>query len=218
MTLAVVPVKALADSKSRLLPELDRDQLEALSLAMLSDVISALLGTPSIPRVVVLTPDAAVAGTARSLGAEALERPDSGLNPAVNAAARDLIGDARTPYLVMLGDVAGARSQEIEELLHSADPSARPHVSLAPTSDGGTAALLRNPHDAIPSCFGRDSARRHREAATGEGVAFREVALPSLSLDLDRAADLDQFARASHEGSHTRKLLHELGWGEDRDA
>ena len=89
MSLALVPVKALATSKSRLLPELDREQLQQLSLAMLDDVVRALCGVAALDRVVVATPDATVAEAARNAGADALLRPDSGLNPAIDAAAAD---------------------------------------------------------------------------------------------------------------------------------
>ena len=57
MTLAIVPVKRLADTKSRLLAHLDAPQREAFALAMLQDVIGALLGASSIKRTVVVTPD-----------------------------------------------------------------------------------------------------------------------------------------------------------------
>ena len=58
---AVVPVKALAESKSRLFPERARRDVEALSLAMMGDVIACLRAVPAIARVVVVTPDPAVA-------------------------------------------------------------------------------------------------------------------------------------------------------------
>ena len=56
MTLALVPVKRLADTKSRLLPQLAPEARETFALAMLADVIAALLGAESVGRTVVLTP------------------------------------------------------------------------------------------------------------------------------------------------------------------
>ena len=218
MSLAVVPVKALAASKSRLLPELEQEQLEALSLAMLSDVLAALLSTPSLDRVVTLTPDSAVADKARALGADALERPDAGLNAAIDAAARDLAAGSDAPFLVVLGDVPGAEGSEIEQLFDALHDGERPGAVLAPSFDGGTAALLRAPHDAIPACFGRDSARLHRAAAEAAGITLREISLPSLSLDLDCAEDLEAFARREGQGAQTRTLLRSMGWGKLGDA
>jgi 2-phospho-L-lactate guanylyltransferase len=220
MTLALVPVKSLAASKSRLLPELDREQLQLLSLAMLQDVVDALCGASALDRVVVATPDAAVADAARAAGADVLLRPDEGLNQAIDAGAADLLAPGE-PFLVVLGDVAGARSDEIERLFDCANELQEPCAALAPSRDGGTSALLRTPCDSIPSRFGRDSAKAHRNAAAEAGIAYREIALPSLAIDLDRAEDVALFLASSlgdvHEtrasgGARTRALLHSLDW------
>jgi 2-phospho-L-lactate guanylyltransferase (CobY/MobA/RfbA family) len=61
MIAAVVPVKSLAASKSRLLPHLGRAAAERLALAMLGDVVEALLATRGLDRVAVATPDPDVA-------------------------------------------------------------------------------------------------------------------------------------------------------------
>lgn len=214
MSTAVVPVKTLSRSKSRLLPELDRAHHEALSLAMVEDVLAALLATPALDRVAVATPDAAVAASARALGAEALLGPDPGLNEAIDAAAAKLHLLHDEPFLVVLGDVAGARPEDLQRLfdaLGEITASGGPAAVLAPSRDGGSSALLRMPHDAIPSRFGPRSAARHREAAATAGVAFRELALPSLSIDLDRAEDLEAFLAGAGDGRRTRALLARLG-------
>jgi 2-phospho-L-lactate guanylyltransferase (CobY/MobA/RfbA family) len=84
---------------------------------------------------------------------------------------------------------------------------------LAPSSDGGTSALLRAPHDVIPSRFGPDSAKRHREAAADRGVPYRELPLASLALDLDLPEDVEQFlSRAPARGRATRAVLARLDW------
>lgn len=209
MTLALVPVKRLADTKSRLLSQLGRPEREAFALSMLEDVLAALLGAESVARTVVVTPDEGVGAAARRAGAEALVRDDSGLNPALDAATRALDpGDE--PVLVVLGDVAGALSPDIDALCEALK---EPGVVLAPSSDGGTSALLRAPHDVIPSGFGADSAKRHREAAASRRVAYRELPLPSLALDLDVPEDVERFLRTEAGGRQTRAALKRLGWG-----
>ncbi len=208
MTLAIVPVKRLHDTKSRLLSQLAQEEREAFALAMLTDVIAALLGAESVDRTIVVTPDEGVGEAARAAGAEALVRDDPGLNPALDAGARELeTGDE--PVLVVLGDVAGALSSDIDALSEALET---PGVVLAPSSDGGTSALLRSPHDAIPSCFGADSAKRHREAAARRGVTYREIPLPSLALDLDTPEDVEHFLRTEGGGGRTRAALTRLGW------
>lgn len=212
MSAAVVPVKHLAAGKSRLLPRLARDRLGALSLAMLRDILAALAATPSLERTVVVTPDADVADAARKAGALAHLRSEPGLNQAIDAVARELKLAEAEPYLVVLGDVAGARAEDLEAMFHALSELGGRGAVLAPARDGGSSALLRAPWDTIPSSFGPESADRHRRAAERAEIAYRELPLPSLAIDLDDPKDVELFLAAEGGGRHTRKLLRELGW------
>lgn len=205
MSIALVPIKRLSAGKSRLHPRLSREQLEALSVAMLEDIVEALLAAPSVSRVVVVTPDQAVVATAEAAGAEAMLLADPGLNPSLEAASTRFAGDGE-PSLIVLGDVAGARAQDIEAL-HAALAEQGGGVALAPSMDGGTSALLRDPPGAIACHFGPDSAKAHREAAQAADLPFSELALPSLAIDLDQAADLERFLHTEAGGRRTRALL-----------
>jgi 2-phospho-L-lactate/phosphoenolpyruvate guanylyltransferase len=200
---AVVPVKALAESKSRLFPERARRDVEALSLAMMGDVIVCLCAVPEIALVAVVTPDADVARAAEADGARALLRADPGLNPAIEAASAAVAvsGDG---VLVVLGDVAAADPAEVAQLIAAAPARG---VALAPSRDGGTSALVRCPRDVIPARFGRDSAKRHREAAAAAGAPLVELALPSLAIDVDLSEDARAILAQPSLGARTRALL-----------
>jgi 2-phospho-L-lactate guanylyltransferase len=204
---AVVPAKSLAGAKSRLLRQLPQPAVERLCLAMLCDVVDALRAVPALARVAVVTPDPAVADAARAAGAEVLLRPDPGLNPSIEAAAAAFAPGAQDGVLVVLGDVAGARSREIERLV-AALPGRG--VVLAPSRDGGTCALLRVPRDVIPAGFGPDSARVHRERAARAGVECVELELPSLAIDVDEPEDLAELRKSGSAGPRTRAVLDEL--------
>jgi 2-phospho-L-lactate guanylyltransferase len=201
---AVVPVKALARSKSRLVPELGPERARSLALAMLADTLAALRALPELARVAVLTPDPDAAEAARRAGAEVLLRPDPGLSQAVDAAARELTPGADDALLAVLGDLPAIKSSEIRELIRALPGRG---VALAPARDGGTAALLRRPALAIEAGFGPDSARVHRERAQHNGLTLVELALPSLEIDVDRAEDLCELARRGSAGAHTRAWL-----------
>ncbi len=204
---AVVPVKTLPSSKSRLLPWLGQPSVERLTIAMLGDVLETLQQVRTLDRIAVATPDLRLAEVARKAGAEVLSASVSGLNPAVEAACALLAPTADDAALVILGDVAGAQAEDIEALL---DAGAHCSVALAASSDGGTSALLRGPRDIIPAAFGPGSARAHRELAAGAGVSFEELALPSLAIDIDERVDLEKFASSASAGRRTRALLREL--------
>ena len=204
---AVVPVKTLPSAKSRLRPWLDHASVERLAIAMLGDVLETLQRVRALDRIAVATPDLRLAEVARKAGAEVLGASVDGLNPAVEAACAVLAPTADDAALVVLGDVAGAQAADIEKLL---DAGARPGVTLAPSNDGGTSALLRGPRDIIPAAFGPNSARTHRDFAASAGVAFVELALPSLAIDIDEREDLEQIASRGSAGTRTRALLGKL--------
>ncbi|MDH5307517.1 MAG: 2-phospho-L-lactate guanylyltransferase [Myxococcales bacterium] len=208
MIAALVPVKTLATSKSRLLPDLPREAVARLATAMLRDVVAALRRVPALSRVAVVTPDAVLAQTAREAGAEALLRDDPGLNPAVERAAAELAPQRGDGVLVVLGDLPTLTPADLSRLLEAIEV---PGAALAPSSDGGTSALLRVPRDAIPARFGPDSAARHRAEALRAGVRFREISLASLAVDVDVSADVECILRSPTLGSETRAALEGMG-------
>ena len=212
MTIALIPVKRLEESKARLLPELPDAKRQALTLAMLEDLIEALQRSGCIDHIAVTTPDPQVASRARSAGAEVLLRLEPGLNAALEDGAARLAAASDEPLLVVLGDVAGALPEDFRKLVeHARKARAETRgVWLSPSVDGGTSALLLRPARAIGFHFGPDSARRHREAALAVGVAYLEVALPSLAIDLDQPEDLSAFLATSGGGARTRALLEPL--------
>lgn len=210
MNLAVVPVKRLAAAKSRLAAALGREAVEALSLAMLGDVLGAIRASGCVDRIVVATPDAEVGEAARALGAEARVADDAGLNAALDATSA-AFADPAGALLVVLGDVAGAAGSDLAQMFQALDALGDTGAVLAPARDGGTAALLRRPPDAISSRFGPDSAKAHREAAERAGAAFRELPLPSLAVDLDREGDLRALLASEVAAPRTRALLARLG-------
>jgi 2-phospho-L-lactate guanylyltransferase len=201
-----VPVKRLAAGKSRLAAALGRETIEALTLAMLGDVVDALHACARLARVVVVTPDPDVGEAARALGAEARVADDPGLNDALDAAAAAL-ADPAGALLVVLGDVAGARPADLAQLFDALGAEPGPAAVLAPARDGGTAALLRRPPAAIPPCFGADSAKAHRAAAERRGVRFSELPLASLAIDLDRIEDARALLAGDAPAPRTRALL-----------
>jgi len=204
---AVVPVKMLPFSKSRLRSWLDPASVERLAIVMLADLLETLQRVGRFDRIAVATPDPRLAEVARKAGAEVLGASVVGLNPAVEAACAALAPTEDDAALVVLGDVAGAQAEEIVALLEA---GSRRGVVLAPSNDGGTSALLRSPRDIIPAAFGPDSARAHRQLAASARVPFRELALPSLAIDIDERADLEKFVSSASAGRRTRALLREL--------
>ena len=134
MTVALVPVKRLEESKSRLLSRFADSTRQALTLAMLEDLLDALSRTQGLDRIAVTTPDPVVAERARAAGAEILMRPEPGLNAALEDGRERLCGRTDEDILFVLGDVAGALPEDFERLLTIAAQNDPPAVWLAPST------------------------------------------------------------------------------------
>ena len=210
MTIALIPVKKLEESKSRLLSSLPNETRQALTLAMLEDLIEALSAARGISRIAVTTPDSTVAERAKAAGAEIILRPEPGLNAALEDGVERLARDSGEDLLFVLGDVAGALAEDFDRLFTEASKATR-GLWLAPSSDGGTSALLHRPAGVVPCCFGKDSAKRHKEAAAESQVDYHEIELPSLAIDLDQPEDLEAFLATEGGGRRTRALLTSSG-------
>ena len=210
---ALVPAKALRSGKSRLRATLGAEPAEALAVAMLKDVVHALVAAERVGPVAVVTPDPDLADVAKSLGARPLLGDDAGLNPSLLRGARELCDSEDEGLLVVLGDVAGIDALEVDTLVATLDSLGPRGVVLAPSSDGGSAALARRPVAVISPRFGKNSAALHREEAERAGIPFRELRLASLAVDVDAADDLRDLLEGSGVGPHTARALRGFSLG-----
>ncbi len=205
---ALVPAKTLAEAKGRLASALSAIERRDLVLAMLQDVLGALMNVRAITGVSVVSPSREVLELAARLGAQPIaETADvRGMNQALNRAVSAL-SPPPGAVLVVLGDLPEVTRDDIGRLL-----AAMPErgVAAAPSSDGGTSALALRPPGVIPFRFGRESFAAHRREARGARVEFRVVRLPSLSRDMDTPEDLRELLTRP-ETTMTQQLLARLG-------
>jgi 2-phospho-L-lactate guanylyltransferase len=207
---AVVPVRHLADAKSRLAPVLAPWERVALAAAMARDVLEALLASPALASVRVVTADPAAEALARALGAGVIvSGKDRGFSAAADLAARTVGAEAPATLLLLPADVPLVRPATIAALVarHGARPPAVTLVQAA--ADGGTNAVLATPPDAVAFRFGAGSFERHGAAARERRVALRVAGAAELAFDLDRPADLARFVRVP---SATRTFALLDGW------
>jgi 2-phospho-L-lactate/phosphoenolpyruvate guanylyltransferase len=178
----VVPAKRLAVAKTRLRP-LTRavgDVHDELVLALLADTVGAALGCPALDEVLVVTDDPAAGELVRGLGARTVaDEPDAGLNPALEHAARGLVG----PVAALSSDLPALRAAELAAALEAADDVRRGFVADAHGT--GTTLLTAVGTDLRPA-FGPGSAEAH---LTGGAVALTGW-WPGLVRDVDTEADL----------------------------
>jgi 2-phospho-L-lactate guanylyltransferase len=208
---AVVPVKDTAAAKQRLAPALPPEFRQALALAMLEDVLAALVEVPGLAGRLLVTTDEAAMRVAARYGAECMEEGAAeGHTGAVTAAARRLAHEGGESMLTLPGDIPLVTAGEISRLIAAHRPA--PSFTIAPSHDEkGSNAILLSPPDAVTLRFGDDSFFPHLAAAKACGIAPTVLQLPGIALDIDNPADLAHFVQL---GSRTRAGL----WLADNEA
>jgi 2-phospho-L-lactate guanylyltransferase len=183
----VVPVKVLAQAKSRLIG-LAGPRRAQLALAMAADTVRAALAAPPVAAVIVVTDDAAVGAELGGLGAVVIaDEPAAGLNPALVFGAGYY--DERWPgrgRAAMAGDLPALRPAELALALSAAAGLGEAFVPDAAGS--GTTLYAAAPGVAFRPGFGPGSRDRHLAAGAAEIVLPQ---LRGLRQDVDTREDLE---------------------------
>jgi len=205
---AVVPVKERDRAKKRLAAVLLPAVRQALALAMLEDVLSAVAAARGLAGIVVVTVDPAARRLAHRYGARIIEDgARDGHTGAVAAAAGRLAAEGFGGMLALPGDIPLVTTDEIEQIIGAHRPA--PAFTIVPSHDeGGSNAILVSPPDAVPLRFGEDSFFPHLRAAEAHGLAPTVLRLPGIALDIDHPADLHRFLRRP-SATRARALLDE---------
>ena len=185
---AVVPVKDLWGTKSRLAPVLDPGARAGLTLYMMGRVVRAILEA-GIVDVCVVSPDRMVLEEAKRRGATPLVQESRGLNPALEEGRRRALELGASTLLVLPADLPLLDAEDVLAVLQEAGEGSSAVIS----PDGalsGTNALLIQPPDVLPFAFGADSFEAHLGAARRRGLAVRVCERPQVAFDLDTAGDL----------------------------
>jgi 2-phospho-L-lactate/phosphoenolpyruvate guanylyltransferase len=178
MYTALIPVKSLAEAKSRLATHLTQAQRAALMLDMLHHVLYILQASNALERISVVSLDRHVLEQAQAWGAHARVEEEMGHNTALLTISADL-------PLLQVHDIHGM----IEQSKNSA-------VVLAPSQDHtGTNALLVRPLLALPYSFGPASLQRHLSECRIRQLSSGLYTSIGLGLDIDTIDDLATLRR-----------------------
>ncbi len=185
---AVVPVKDLWGTKSRLEPILDPGARAGLTLYMMGRVVSAISGA-GVENVCVVSPDRLVLAEATERGATPLLQESRGLNPALEEGRRWAMERGGSSLLVLPADLPLIDAEDVSAVLESVGGA--PSMAISPDgAHSGTNALLLRPPDVLPFVFGPGSYGAHLRVARERGLNVRVCELPHLAFDLDTAEDL----------------------------
>lgn len=189
--MAIVPVKPLAESKTRLAGTLNETERVALIRRLLERTLLRLARARGISRVVVISRDETVLKIAREFGAFAIVETHAQLNDALEQARRVCIANGARALLVVPADLPKLRVRDIEEL--TALGELAPCMVIAPAArDGGTNALLLNPAHDFEFQFGEASFDAHLAEARNKVRHVEIYASDTVTFDLDVPEDLAQ--------------------------
>ncbi|MEU9353662.1 2-phospho-L-lactate guanylyltransferase [Streptomyces griseoloalbus] len=202
----VVPLKPLAQAKSRLSDTADDGLRPGLALAFAQDTVAAALECPAVRDVVVVTNDALAARELAALGAGIVpDEPRGGLNAAYAHAAA-VVNASRSAACVaaLNADLPALRPAELARVLDTA--AEFPRAFLADAAAFGTTLLAATRGRELRPFFGPDSRARHRASGA---VELCVETVDSVRQDVDTGDDL-RAALALGVGPHTAAVAARL--------
>ena len=193
----VIPVKPFQESKSRLHPVLNSAERAALSRRLLTGVLTTVMEFAKEPGVdmagvLVISRDRTVRRVAEAAGAVVIAENGDDLNTALDEARRAVMRFDVDALLMLPSDLPLLAVDDLRALYASA--AQQPGLTIAPSRDGGTNALLMRPPDLIDFAFGPDSFQHHCQRARASGHLCRVVESSNLAFDVDWPQDLDELA------------------------
>ena len=195
---AVIPVKGLTESKTRLSTYLQGDKRRILVEALLDDVLSSIIRSKVYGTIMVVSPDENVGSKIRPLEVLFLKQTGIGLNRAVEQANRlATLGHARS-LTTVLADIPLVEPADFKELVSLGSPGRR--VVLAPSKKGGTNVMLTSPPGIISPSYGRWSYSKHLRQAQARGLSAYSISNGRVSFDIDKMSDLVELRRLDVRG------------------
>jgi 2-phospho-L-lactate guanylyltransferase len=204
---AIVPLKPLSRTKSRLSPVLSQAQREKLSEQIFVNTLITLKKVKGIGGVLVVSRDSAALALARQYEVQTVQESGAPeLNDALTRATEAVRLWNAQGVLIVPADIPLLRVRDFEAMLELS--SGGPEIVIAPDRHGqGTNALLVRPPSLIPYRYGRASFPRHIAEAEAVGAAVQVYRSFSLGLDLDTPLDLEAYREAM-----SQHPIGELAW------
>lgn len=206
---AIIPVKSLHNSKSRLAHLLSAEARAGLILRFFTQTLAVLHQTPAIDQILVVSSDSAVLTLARQQGAQTLVEPrPQGLNTAVALAVQTALAAQATTTLILPADLPFIQAKDVTLMLQTVkqlpyggggngslngSSQQRPFVAICTDNknDGTNALLIHHAGLTLDFTFhyGSGSFKQHIREAERHGLPCYLVNAPGLKFDLDTEED-----------------------------
>jgi len=187
---AIIPMKPLAQSKTRLAPHMTPEQRADLVVGMLRRVLGAIRGS-SIDMFWVVGGDERIKNVARNFDGIWMEELGRNLNDTLGKAFEQL-AVRKAAALYIAGDLPFLKPSDLHSLLRSSRRNT--NITLAPARrDGGTNAILVPAGLPFRPELGAKSFSKHLSTAAAMQVSVAICYSPGLGYDLDISDDLETF-------------------------
>jgi 2-phospho-L-lactate guanylyltransferase len=200
---AIVPVKPLRDSKSRLSHILTTEERAELTKKILGQTLDVLGEVKGIFRTMVVSRDPAVLKIARKHGALTFSESDKqDLNMALTRATHIAVAQQANAILVLPSDLPFLTPEDVEMMISSLlglngrngngngyHLHQRAITICSDHNEEGTNALLLSPPTGFVYRYGLGSFQEHLDEAERLGMSRRVVHTPGIKFDLDTAED-----------------------------
>jgi len=204
---AIIPVKPLANAKSRLAPALTPTQRQQLAEQMFRHVLEISTSVPQLAGTLVISRDNKALAIAREYGAKTVQ--ESGA-PEMNAAlmrATSLIARWRgSGVLILPADLPLVTTDDVVSMVEMGDDLYSVVIATDQDRDGTNAMLVRPP-GLMEYGYGPGSFDRHIERGKAAGAIVHIYESERLQLDIDLPEDLETYAQWQN-GSSSNGVLH----------
>lgn len=188
--IAIIPMKPLAEGKTRLARTLTPEQRANISIGMLRRVLGALRGA-SFEFIWVVGGDDRVKNMARNQGGMWFPEMGRNLNDTLEKAIEQAFQREKSA-LYIAGDLPFVKPSDIHSFIQASRGLG--NVTLAPARrDGGTNAMLIPRGARFKPELGRRSFSKHLSQAAKLETSVAIAYSPGLGLDLDVVDDLESY-------------------------
>ena len=187
---AIVPVKNLDISKSRLSDVLSVDARRELICSLLVRTLSALNESELIENTIVISNDKSVLQLADNQEVMTVQEDSPyNLNSALHQATLVTLTHGATGLLVLPADLPLLTREDVEKIVYAEDSNRL--VRIVPDQHGvGTNALFIRPPGMLRYKFGKDSLSNHKEEAKRVRAELHVYRLSNVEFDIDDPDDL----------------------------
>jgi 2-phospho-L-lactate/phosphoenolpyruvate guanylyltransferase len=205
---AVIPVKGLTDSKTRLSNYLG-DKKKLFVEALLYDVLNSASRSKVFDRLIVVSPDPKVAEVAREKSSTFLGQTGFGLNRAIEQANKLAQQERVSSLTTILADIPLAEPHDFRELFTLGNGGAK--AVTVPSLKGGTNVMMTRPPGVVRPSYGRWSYSKHLRQAQIAGIDTYSISNPRISFDIDTIDDLIELRRRDPPGrTVSARIIHNM--------